>query len=97
MPSTKVPEAGLTATDATGTGVTVITGVETLGADSLLAVMIAVPRLAAVTVTVAPLAPLTELALLTVSTAGLLETQFTVRPTRAVPAAFFGVAVSCWV
>jgi hypothetical protein len=40
---------------------------------------------------------LTEVAALTVSTVVLLETQFTVRPTSAVPEASFGVAVSCCV
>ena len=79
-PRARVAEDGLTVTVATGIGLTVITGVATLGADSLLAVMIAVPKPAAVTVMVAPAELLTELAALTVSTAGLLETQLTVRP-----------------
>jgi hypothetical protein len=96
-PRTKVGEAGLTTTVATGTGSTVITGVAVLGADSLLAVIIAVPSPVAVTITVAPVEPLTVLAALTVNTAVLLETQFTVRPTSGFPLPSFGVAVSCWV
>jgi hypothetical protein len=76
-------------------GFTVITGVATLGADSLVAVMIAVPTLAAVTVIVAPLEELTELEELSERTAGLLETQLTVRPVNTPPLASFGIAVSC--
>jgi len=81
---TAVIELGvrLTVTVATGTGLTLITGVITDGADSLEAVIVAVPNPAAVTVIVAPLAPLIELAELTESTAELLEIQFTVRPLR---------------
>jgi hypothetical protein len=94
-PRARVADDGLTVTVATGIGFTVITGVATLGADSLLAVIIAVPKPAAVTVTVAPPELLTELGALTVSTAGLLESQFTVRPERIAPPASFGVAVSC--
>jgi hypothetical protein len=96
-PKTSVAEAGFTVTVATGTGLTVTTGVAALGADSLLAVMIAVPKPVAVTVTVAPPELLTVLAALTVSTAVLLETQVTVRPTSTLPLPSFGVAVSCWV
>ena len=88
--------ARATVTVATGIAVTVITGVAALGADSLVAVIVAVPRLTAVTVTVAPLAVLTELTALIDSTAGLLETQLTVRPANAVPPASWTVAVSCW-
>jgi hypothetical protein len=73
---------------------TVIAGVVALGADSLVAVIVAVPALTAVTVTAAPLDVLNELATLTESTAGLLETQFTVRPESVVPLPSFGVAVS---
>jgi hypothetical protein len=96
-PNTRVTGVGLTVTVATGIASTVITGVATLGADSLLAVIMAVPTPLAVTVTVAPLAVLTELAVLTVRTAGLLETQFTVRPVSTLPPASLGVAVTCCV
>jgi hypothetical protein len=97
IPSTRLADAGLTVTVATGIGLTVITGVEAVGADSLVAVIIAVPTPAAVTVIVAPLEVLTELGELTERTAGLLDTQFRVRPTRILPPASFGVAVSCCV
>jgi len=97
MPSANVAVAGLTTTVETGTGFTVITGVDAPGADSLLAVIVAVPTPVAVMVIVAPLGPLIELAELTESTAGLLETQLTVRPVRIFPFASFGVAVSCCV
>jgi hypothetical protein len=96
-PRASVADDGFTVTVATGIGFTVITGVATLGADSLFAVMIAVPRPAAVTVTLAPVELLTELAALTVNTAGLLETQLTVRPERIAPPASLGTAVSCCV
>jgi hypothetical protein len=76
---------------------TVIEGVVASRADSLVAVIVAVPGPTAVTVTVAPLDVLTELAALTVSTAVLLETQFTVRPTRVLLLPSFGIAVSTWV
>jgi hypothetical protein len=69
-------------------------GVVALGADSLVAVIVAVPVPTAVTVTVAPLAVLTELAELTVRTAMLLETQFTVRPVSVLPPMSFGSAVN---
>ena len=69
-------------------------GVVAVGAASLVAVIVAVPGLRAVTVTVAPLDVLTELGALTESTEGWLETQFTVRPGRVVPLPSFGVAVS---
>jgi hypothetical protein len=81
-------------TVATGTGFTVTTGVVAFGAVSLVAVIVAVPGPVAVTVTVAPLDVLTELAALTVSTAVLLETQFTVRPARMLLLPSFGVAVN---
>jgi hypothetical protein len=76
---------------------TVIEGVVTAGADSLVAVIVAVPGPTAVSVTVAPLEVLTELAALTVSTEELLETQFTGRPTSVLLLASFGTAVSTWV
>jgi hypothetical protein len=97
IPSARLAEAGLTVTVATGIGLTVIAGVATLGADSLLAVIVAVPKPVAVTVMIAPLDVLTELAALSASTAGLLETQFTVRPISGLPPASLGIAVSCWV
>ena len=46
------------------------------------AVTVAVPAATAVSVTVAPVDELTELAALTANTVGSLETQFTVRPLR---------------
>jgi hypothetical protein len=82
---------------ATGIGLTVITGVEMPEAASLVAVIVAVPTAAAVTVIVAPLEVLTELDALSERTAGLLETQLTVRPVNVLPLPSFGVAVSCWV
>jgi hypothetical protein len=95
-PRTKLAVAGFTVTVATGSGagLTAIAGVVALGAVSLVAVIVAVPGPAAVTVTVAPLEVLTELAALTVSTAVLLETQFTVRPARMLLLPSFGVAVN---
>ena len=98
VPPTEIfADGGVTVTVLTGgggTGFTVITGVVTFGAASLEAVIVAVPAPAAVTVTVAPLEVLTELPALTVKTAALLETQFTVRPLRIAPAPSLGVAVS---
>jgi hypothetical protein len=82
-----------TVTVATGATVTVIDKVGALGADSLDAVIVALPVPRAVTVIAAPADVLTELAALTVSTALLLDTQFTVRPMSVVPLASFGVAV----
>jgi len=76
---------------------TVIAEVVAFGANSLVAVIVAVPVPTAVRVTVAPLAVLTELAELTVRTAILLETQFTVRPESVLPEASFGSAVNTWV
>jgi hypothetical protein len=80
----------LTVTDATGIGLTVIVGVGLELADSLVAVIVAVPTPTAVTVAGEPVA-------LTVSTAELLETQVTVRPVSTLPFASFVVAVSCCV
>jgi hypothetical protein len=94
IPRTRLTVAGVTVTVATGTGLTAMEGVVALGAVSLVAVMVAVPGPTAVTVTVAPLDVLTELAALTVSAAGLLETQLTVRPERALVLPSFGTAVS---
>jgi hypothetical protein len=42
-PTTIVAKLGVTVTVATGTGLTVITGVNALGANSLVAVIVAVP------------------------------------------------------
>jgi len=81
-------------TVATGTGFTVTGGVVALGADSLVAVIVAVPAPVAVTVIVAPVDVLTEVAALTVNTAVLLETQLTVRPLKIAPPASLGTAVS---
>jgi hypothetical protein len=94
IPNTKLADEGLTVTVATGTGLTMITGVVAPGADSLTAVIVAVPAPTAVTVIVAPLDVLTELAVLTERTAGSLETQLTGRPDRVVPFPSLGVAVS---
>jgi hypothetical protein len=88
------PGVRATVTVATGAGLTVTAGVVAAGADSLVAVIVAVPVPTAVTITVAPLAVLTELAALTVSTAVLLETQFTVRPESVLPPTSFGRAVN---
>src|SRR5437016_6076812 len=75
--------AGATATEATGTGVTVTAALPAL--PSLVAVIVAVPT--------APL--VTSPLLLTVATPGLLLTHVTDRPVSAVPVESFGVAVSC--
>jgi hypothetical protein len=93
-PTMMLADAGATVTDATGTGFTVITGVVAPGADSLVAVIVAGPTPAAVTVIVAPVDVLTELEALTVNTAVLLETQFTVRPLKVEPTASLGIPVS---
>src|SRR5919198_3824722 len=77
--------AGLTVTDATGTGATVIAAVPLC--PSLVAVIFALP---ATTPETRPLE-------FTVATAVLLDDQVTVRPVRALPAESFGVAVNCWV
>ena len=95
VPPTTIGVVGAeSVTVATGTGVTVIVGVVAAGAVSLVAVIVAVPVLRAVTVTVAPLDVLTELDALTDSTAGLLEIQLTVRPDRVLLLPSFGVAIS---
>jgi len=92
-PRTRLTADGLSVTVDTGTGTTLTRGVVALGADSLVAVIVAVPGLTAVSVTVAPLDALTELDALTASTPGLLEIQFTVRPASVAPLPSFGVAV----
>src|SRR5205809_476727 len=77
--------AGVTVTDATGTGVTVIAAAPLC--PSLVAVIVAEPAAPPVT---SPLA-------LTVATAVLLLAHVTVRPANRLPFASFGVAVSCTV
>src|SRR6266516_2941721 len=78
-------DAGVTVTDATGTGVTVMADAPLF--PSLVAVIVAVPAVFPVT---SPLA-------LTVATAVLLLAQVTVRPLSGFPFASFGVAVRCTV
>src|SRR5947199_1191341 len=77
--------AGLTATDATGTVLTVIVAVPPC--PSLVAVIVAVPALTPVT------SPLP----LTVATAVLLLAQLTARPDNGLPFASPGLAASCTV
>jgi hypothetical protein len=77
-------------TVATGTRFTVITGVVAVFI-SLVAVIVAVPGPAAVTVTAVPLGPVSGL---TVSTAVLLEVQPIVRPASTLPFESFVTAVS---
>src|SRR6267378_759825 len=82
-PAITLTDAGLTATEATGTFVTVTVAVPLW--PSLVAVIVAVP---------AP-TPLTSLLPLTVATAVLRLAQVTTRPVSGLPLASFGVAVSC--
>ncbi len=82
-PADTLADAGLTATDATGTTVMVIAEVPLF--VSLVAVIVADP--AAVPVT-NPLA-------FTVATPGVLLDHITVRPESGAPVESFGVAVSC--
>src|SRR3989441_6136238 len=84
-PTVTLADAGLTATDATGTLVTVTVAVPPL--PSLVAVIIADPAATPVTT---PLA-------LTVAVAPLLVAHITTRPLSAFPPASLGVAVSCTV
>ena len=93
-PTAIVVDGVASVTEATAGSLTVMVGVVALGALSLVAVIVAVPSPAAVTVMVAPLEPLTELAAPTVKTAVLLELQLTVRPSRVLPFASLGIAVS---
>jgi len=86
-----IAEAGLTVTVATGSR-TLIACVVAV-ADSLVAVIVAVPTPTAVTVVV----PLVELAGFTISTLSSLENQLTVRPVSTAPAASRNVATSCCV
>ena len=75
-------------TVATGIGTTVIADVVATGADSLLAVTVAVPGATAVTVALLPAA-------VTVRTVGLLDDQVTTLPETTLPAASRVTAVSC--
>src|SRR3989442_4480029 len=84
-PTVRLAAAGLTATDATGTTLTVIAAVPLW--PSLVAVIVAVPAAA----------PLTSPLPLTVATAALLVAHVTTRPLNGVPLASFGVAASCTV
>src|SRR2546426_424177 len=77
--------AGVTSTDATGTGVTVIVEVPLF--PSLVAVIVADPGVT----------PETSPLLLTAATAVLELDHVTVRPESGAPFASFGVAVSCTV
>src|SRR5207248_1425680 len=77
--------AGVTSTDATGTGVTVIVEVPLF--RSLVALIVVEPGVT----------PLTRPLLLTVATDVLELDHVTVRPERGAPLASFGVAVSCTV
>src|SRR5438067_581868 len=80
-----VAVAGVTATEATGTSVTVTAALPAF--PSLVAVIVAGPTAMLAT------SPLP----LTVATLGLLLDHITVRPVRVPPAESFGVAVSCTV
>src|SRR2546422_897711 len=82
LPSSTLADAGVTATVATGTGVTVILAVPLCPSD--VAVIVAAPATTAVT---RPLA-------FTVATAVLLLDQLMVRPESGLPFASLGVAVS---
>src|SRR2546426_7306312 len=77
--------AGLTLTDATGTGFTVTAALPVL------------PSLVAVIVTAPAATPVTSPVEDTVATAGALDVQVTDRPESTLPAASFSVAVSCTV
>src|SRR3989441_712380 len=82
-PTGTLAVAGLTATDATGTTLTVIAAEPDW--PSLVAVIVAVPAAT----------PLTNPLPLTVATDALLVAHVTTRPPSGVPFASFGVAVSC--
>src|SRR5437773_820937 len=85
LPSSTLADAGVTATVATGTGVTVILAVPLC--PSLVAVIVAAPVATAVTSPVE----------FTLAVAVLLLDQLMVRPESGLPFASFGVAVSCTV
>src|SRR5205809_523324 len=82
-PTWIVAEAGVTATEATGTVVTVIEEVPLC------------PSLVAVTAAEPVARPVTSPLPLTVATDGLELDQLTARPDSALPLASFGVAASC--
>src|SRR3989441_847506 len=86
VPTATLAGDGVTLTDATGAGLTVMADVPLL------------PSLVAVTVTRPPAGlPVTKPFTSTVATVALLVGHVTVRPGSGVPAASFGVAVSCTV
>src|SRR6266550_2541696 len=85
LPTATPAVAGVTVTDATGTGVTVMAAVPLC--PSLVAVIVAEPATLVVT------SPL----LLTVATVVLFEAHVTVRPVKTLPFASLRVAVSCTV
>src|SRR3989441_59933 len=82
-PGCMLTDAGVTATDATGTAVTVTAAVPVF--PSLVAVIVAAPAAT----------PLTSPLALTVATAWLLLVHVTARPLNGPPFASFGVAASC--
>ena len=82
-PAGTLAVAGVTVTDATGTGVTVMDDVPLW--PSLVAVIVAGPPAAT---------PITSPVLLTVATDVLFEDHVTVRPVRMLPFASLSVAVS---
>ena len=87
-PAVTLADAGLTATEATGTVVTTVTVTAAVPlCPSLVAVMVAVPAAT----------PLTSPLPLTVATAAVLVAHITTRPLSELPLASFGVAVSCTV
>src|SRR2546427_517574 len=83
LPTAMIADVGVTATEATGTSVTVTAEVALF--PSLVAVMVAEPAATPVT------SPLEE----TVAVAGALDAHVIVRPDSTVPAASCGVATSC--
>src|SRR5436190_860347 len=84
LPSFTLAGDGLTVTEATGTGVTVIADVPLLPSD--VAVIVAEPSAPAVT---------NPVLLFTVATVVLSLDQVTTRPDNGLPLPSFGVAVSC--
>src|SRR6185503_15099050 len=84
-PTATLAEAGVTVTEATGTGVTVMDDVPLC--PSLVAVIVAEPAALAVTRPVA----------FTVATVVWLDDHVTVRPVRMLPLASLRVAVRCTV
>ena len=88
-PTGTLAVAGVTSTDATGTGAG---GAVTVMADEPLC-----PSLVAVIVAVPATWPVTSPVALTVATVGVLLDQLIARPGSGVPFASFAVAVSCTV